>query len=381
MSKGKLLAFVAKNLRRRPGRSALTVLGVGFALLLLVLVESLAAGLERALSGSLAARTLIVYRQNRYCPQTSFLPERYTRLIEGVEGVESVLPVKVYLSNCRASLDMVAFQGSPVERLFATRQIRLVAGDGERFRRERQAALVGREFAARRGLAPGDRFRIGGIDVDVAGVFASSQPLEESLVLTHLEPLQRAGPVDRLGTVTQFEVRVASAAQAEEVAREIDRVFATAEEPTDTRSQLAFLETATRDLREILRFGRLLALACVVVVLVLVGSTIVMSVQERTRELGVLRTLGWKARHLAALVLAEALLYAAAGALLGVAGAFLAIHSLHLSIGSEGVSVSFVASPPVILRGIGLALGAALTAALLPALRCARMRIVPALRA
>ena len=376
----KLAKLVLKNLGRRRGRSAMTVLGIASAVLLLLLVESLAQGLERALSGSQAARTLIVYRQNRYCPQTSFLPERYARSIEELPGVQSVLPVKVFLTNCRASLDIAAFQGAPVERLLATRDLELVSGSLQSFAAERDAALLGREFALRRGFEVGDRFRIGNIDVKVAGVFRSSQPVEEGMILTHLEYLQRAGPVDRLGSVTQFEVKVDDAARAEAIAREIDGLFATAEEPTDTRSQLAFLETATRDLREILRFGRLLALACVAVVLALVANTIVMSVQERVRELGVLRTIGWRGAHLVLLVLAEAATYALCGALLGLAAALAVIQLTHLSIGAEGVPVAFVVSPLVALRGLGLALLASLLAAALPALRAARMPIVAALR-
>ena len=111
----KLLRLVWKNLRRRPGRTLLTVGGVGCALALLVLVESLSLGLERALSTTDAARTLVVYRKNRYCPQTSFLPEWYVQGIEDLEGVEGVLPVKVFLNNCRASLDQVTFHGAPTE--------------------------------------------------------------------------------------------------------------------------------------------------------------------------------------------------------------------------------------------------------------------------
>ena len=111
----RLALLTTRNLRRRPLRTLLTVLGVGSAMLLLVLVESLSAGLDAALSGSEAGRTLVVYRKNRYCPQTSYLPERYRKTIEDVPGVASVLPVKVFLSNCRASLDIVVFQGAPPE--------------------------------------------------------------------------------------------------------------------------------------------------------------------------------------------------------------------------------------------------------------------------
>ena len=173
------LKLLRRQLLRRPGRSLLTVLGTAIALLLAVSIESLSRGLDRALSGPDAARTLMVYRENRYCPLTSYLPERYASRIREVPGVESVLPVRVYLSNCRASLDAVAFQGAPVEELLRSRSLELVEGDLERFRREEKAALVGREFAARRGLAPGDGFRLGDIDVDVAGIFASKEAVEE----------------------------------------------------------------------------------------------------------------------------------------------------------------------------------------------------------
>jgi putative ABC transport system permease protein len=372
--------LVRRNLLRRPGRTALTVLGIGSATLLLALVEGLSAGLDRALSGSEAARTLVVYRQNRYCPQTSFLPERYTSEIESIDGVASVLPVKLYLSNCRASLDIVTFQGAPVEKVFQARNLDVIEGDVERFKRERDSALVGREFAARRGLSIGDSFRLGSIGIKVAGIFASSEPIEEGVVLTHLEFLQRAGPVDRLGTVTEYEVKVSDPARAEEIARAIDARFATAEEPTDTRAKLSFLETATRDLRAILRFARWLALGCVAVVLALSGNTVMMAVVERTKEMGVLRTIGFRGRHLAQAVLLEGAAYALGGYVLGLAAAFALIQVTHLSIGAEGVPVSFVVTGEVALRALALSLGAALAAALIPAVQAARLEVVGALR-
>lgn len=169
----------------------------------------------------------------------------------------------------------------------------VVDGDLQRFRREEQAAIVGRDFAARRGLSVGDRFRFGGVTVDVAGIFTAAEPATEGVILTHLEFLQRAGPVDRLGTVTQFEVLIDDARDADRIAREIDELFASAEEPTDTRPKLEFLGTATRDLRELLRFGRVFGFVCVLVVLVLVANTVLMSLRERRREFGVFRTLGY----------------------------------------------------------------------------------------
>lgn len=375
----KLLRLVLKNLTRRKGRTLLSVGGVASALLLLVLVESLSMGLDRALSGSDASRTLVVYRKNRYCPQTSILPEVYGPRIEDLDGVESVLPVQVFLNNCRASIDLVTFQGAPAEQLLESRHITIVEGSRERFLNEDDAALVGIDFARRKGLRVGQRFPFGGIDVKVVGIFTSTEKPEESLVLTHLDFLRYSMPMRRDGSVTQYEVKIADADRAREIAARIDALFATAEEPTDTRPQVAFLERATKDLATILRFGRWLGIACVVVVLSLVANTIFMSVQERVREFGVFRTLGFGELQIAGMVVVEAVVLALLGALVGVGLAYALLLSTHLSIGSEGVSVTFATTPALAMRGFGVALAVGLIAGLVPAVRSARQPIVRSL--
>lgn len=376
----RLLKLVSKNLTRRPARTLLSVGGIASALLLFVLVESLSLGLDQAMSGADAARTLVVYRKNRYCPQTSNLPDVYTSRIEDVEGVESVLPVQVFLNNCRASVDLVTFQGAPVERMLASRNLTLVEGDLARFRSEDDAALVGIDFARRKGLRVGQVFPFGGIDVKVAGIYTSTEKPEESLVMTHLDFLRYSMPMRKDGSVTQFEVKVSDPGRAREIAAEIDALFATAEEPTDTRPQVAFLERATKDLSTILRFGRWLGLACVAVVLSLVANTVFMSVQERVREFGVMRTLGFGEGAVAGLVVAEAVLLALSGAALGVGGAYALLHFTNLTIGTEGVSVAFATSPGLALRGFGVAAVVGVLAGLAPALRSARQPIVKSLR-
>ena len=376
----KLGRLITKNLRRRPMRTVFTLLGVASAMLLFVLVESLSSGLDRAMSGTEAARTLIVYRQNRYCPQTSFLPESYTERIRKVPGVQSALPVKVYLNNCRASLDLVAFQGAPVDEMLAMRKLDVIEGDVERFRRERDSALVGRAFAARKHLRAGEAFRFGNINVKVAGIFASAEPSEEGVVMTHLEYLQRAGPVNRLGTVTQFEVKIDDASHAKEISATIDALFANAQEPTDTRAKIQYLESATRDLREILRFARWLGLGCVVVVLSLVANTVLMSAQERVREFGVFRTLGFRERHIAALVLGEAWILSLGGCALGLGIALAVVDFSHISIGSEGIAVGFQIVPSLVLRVVIVSLIAGTLAGAFPAWRTARRPVVLALR-
>jgi putative ABC transport system permease protein len=140
------------------------------------------------------------------------------------------------------------------------------------------------------------------------------------------------------------------------------------------------LEQATRDLREILGFARLLGLACVAVVLALVANTVVMSVQERVREFGVFRTLGFHAHHIGGLVIGEALVLAALGGALGLGAALAVIRFSSLTIGAEGVPVSFSTDAGLVVRGFAVAVGTGLVAGLFPALRSSRAEIVASLR-
>ncbi len=372
--------LMRRSLLRRKLRTVLTLAGVACAVALFVAVESLNDGMESALGGAESRRTLIVYRKNRYCPQTSNLPQNYTRRIQEVPGVESVLPVKVFLNNCRTSLDMITFHGAPVEDMLRSKKISLIEGDLNRFKNEPDSALVGQGFASRRGLSVGDNFRFGAVNVKIAGLFTSEEATEDEIIFTHLEYLQRAGPINRLGTVTQFEVRVEDPDEAILIAEKIDDVFRTAEEPTATRPKIAFLENATKDLREILRFGRIFGLTCVLVALALMAGTVVMSVQERFSEFGVFRTIGYKARHIVLLVLGESVILGIVGASAGLLLAIVLILASDISIGVEGIQVAFLVSPLLVAKGFLMALACALLAAILPAVQAARLHVVDALR-
>lgn len=363
--------LVLRNLRRRPGRSLLTLAGTAAAVLVILLVEALGAGADAALADATAARTLLVYRAHRYCPQTSSLPQRYGDVLARVPGVESVLPVKVFLNNCRTSLDVVAFHGVPAAAALEQRALRVVAGEAARFVSEPDAALVGRDVAARKGLSVGDRFRFGGLDVKVVGVFEDDSPVREGLILTHLDFLQRSAPVDRPGEVTQFELRLRPEADPLAVAAAIDAAFAADEAPTSTWPMARHVARATRDLRELLRFARGLGLACALLVLVLVANAVLLSAHERRHETALLRVLGFGPVRIAGQQLAEALALTLAGGALGAGLALALVHGAHPGLGAEGVPVPLRVGAGL-LAGTGLLLAAlGVLAGLLPALAAA----------
>jgi putative ABC transport system permease protein len=376
----KFAPYVLKNLWRHRTRTALTVSGSAVALFVFCFIGAVREGLAALTRGRAADRTLIVFQANRFCPSTSRLPEDYARALAELPGVTDVVPIKVFMNNCRASLDLVVFHGLPPEKLRTARDLTLVAGDWDEFERRRDAALVGRALAARRGLGAGQRFSIGEVTVTVAGVFTAADPAEENFLYTHLEFLQRTRGLNSVGTVTQFEVRLAEAADAQAVARAIDDRYRGGPVATDTRTKGVFEANAVGDLAELIHFANYLGFACVGLVLALVATTTVMAVQDRVREHAVLQTLGFTGARVFGLVLAESLLVSLAGGLLGIGSALASLWWQTLSVGTEGVTIAFLPSFGVAATGLAVATAVGLLAGALPAWRAGRAEIVASLR-
>lgn len=116
----KFLPLVLRQVYRAPLRSFLTISGVAVSMFLFAAVQAMQAGVERATTQQAGDTTLIVYRKDRYCPFSSQMPQSYEQQIRRIPGVASVAPMKIVVSNCRTSLDVVTFRGVPPEQFVET---------------------------------------------------------------------------------------------------------------------------------------------------------------------------------------------------------------------------------------------------------------------
>ncbi|MEO1007636.1 MAG: ABC transporter permease [Planctomycetota bacterium] len=373
--------YVLKQIWRHRVRSLLTVLGIGIAMFLFTAVQAMNRGVAIATQQTAKDTTLIVYREDRYCPATSLLPQDYRARIERIEGVESAIPVKVVVSNCRTSLDVVTFRGVPKDQFLArsNRDIELVAGSYEDWSRRTDAALLGETLATRRGLSPGMTFDAAGITAYVAGIIRSDSPQDQNVAYTAIEFVQLAGR-DELGIVTQFNVRVEDPSMLEDIAAAIDAEFAVAQEPTATFTEKAFIGRVADDIIELVGFARWLGLGCLAAVLALVANSVVLGVQSRVSEHAVLQTLGYSGRLLAALIVLEGLVLAVIGGSLGALVAVGAASYGSLALSVEGVSIPISADASLLLVGLLVCAALAVLAGLVPAWQASSRQIAACLR-
>ena len=375
-----MIGYVLKTMWRHRTRTLLTVSGAAVAMFVFCFVGSVQEGLHRLTTGSDADRSLIVFQENRFCPTTSRLPEDYAKKIREVNGVRDVMPIQVWTNNCRASLDIVVFNGADPMQIQKTRPLTLVSGSWQQFQSQRDAAIVGRNVANRRGLKVGDQFSIGDISVRIAGLFSSTVPSEENLIYTSLAFLQYTRGLDAAGLVTQHEVLLTEDADPDRVASEIDSKLRAGAVATKTRRKGAFQASTLSDLVDLIGFAHWLGYACVGLVLSLVATTTVMSVQDRIKEYAVLQTIGVRPLTTMRLVLTESTVLGVVGGLAGTLLARLALSLGGFAIGAEGATIAFRPTLGLATSGTIVSVFVGILAGVAPAIQASTVPIVNALR-
>ena len=376
----KLLSLAWKQLSRYRLRTILTVLGVASGMFLFTAVETLQNSLADATEQTAADTTLVVYRENRFCPNTSRLPEYYADEIRQMPGVREVIPIQIVVNNCGASLDVITFRGVPdgLLRKFAP-EIEVVSGDINEWNRRDDGALLGEQFARRRGLNPGDQFDAVGITVHVAGIIKSPFAQDNNVAYVKLPFLQQASHAG-LGVVTQFNVRVNSSADLEPVAATIDDRFKSDSQPTNTRPEKAFFAETAGQLIELIGFTRWLALGAVLAVIALVANSILLVVRGRVKENAVLRTLGFPTRAILFLVMSEGGMLGLLGGIVGTGLAWGFLRWESFTLGSEGHTLAILPEYQTAFYAIAAALILGVVASILPALQAIKQPIVKSLR-
>ncbi len=258
--------------------------------------------------------------------------------------------------------------GIDKDRLREFLDIEVDPKDWEEFKKRRNGALLGVDLVRNDQLE--DRYiweegrefvmaDFNGLTLFMAGTFVPRDPTLRSVILTGDVFLQDVD--DRRGVANQIMVKIGHRDQIESVSTAIDNL----DFPVDvqTSTQYAALDQAVTDLDEMLRYAGHVILAVAVVIFVGLANATSMAVRERVREVGVLRSLGFRRTTVALLVALETLALALVGGALGAGGAAFAIflRGDTISVGAYsfpvGISATLVAVAVIAAALVGLAGG------------------------
>jgi len=379
----RLTTFILKNLLRRPVRSLLTGIGVALAVGAVVALVGISQGFERAFVDLLQRRNvdLMVVRAGKTERLTSTLDESIGRRLAKLPEVETVIPgLMDMVSFPEADLISVGVQGWPPDSVLFD-DIEIVAG-----RRlepgDKGAVMLGTILARNLEKKVGDTIEIDMEPFRVVGIYQSFNVYENGSAVMLLSELQHL--MDREGQVTGFQVVLKD---APDKARIIERVRQKIEALTDAQGRplkLAALPTRKYvDSTLQIRIARASAWLTSVVALVIgtVGmlNTMIMSVFERTREIGILRAIGWRRWRIMVTILGESLLLCVAGAVVGSLAAVGLTKWLSTLPRAAGYVQGDIA-PVVLAQGFVLAVLVGLLGGAYPAYRGASLSPTEAIR-
>lgn len=322
----KLLPLVFKNSLRNRRRSLLTILSIAASLCILgILMVFYYAFYLTPPSEDQALRLVVRNRVSLANP----VPRSYQAVIEQIPGVKSVMIFQWFGGTYKDSRDpknfFPRFAVDTAKLADVYPEYRVPPEQRQAFLQERQGCMIGRKLADRNGFKLGDRIQITGdifpvnLELIVRAIYESERDNENMIFhYEYLNELMRARGRGMVDVVTTYVVRVQSIDDVEPVAKAIDERFRNSPQQTKTETEKAFEVSFLAFLGNVKAFLLVICSAVTFTILLVSGNTMAMSVRERIREVGVLKTLGFTRGRILAIILGEAIVIALLGGVLGL---------------------------------------------------------------
>jgi putative ABC transport system permease protein len=320
-----LTRFVTKNAFRNKRRSTLTVLSIAFSLLLLTLMMTIWRAFYLDQGSAESAERLVVRHR---VSLTFSLPSYYREKIRAIPGVVSVVPVSWFggiYKDQKPENFFAQFGTDPEEFFKVFRDMEMPADQQAAWLRDRQGVIVDDSLATKYGWKLGDRIVLQGtiypvnLDLYVRGIFHSVP--DNKSVYYNTKYVEEAVPFFK-GQAGTFSILVDSPEHVSGVANAIDDMFRNSPQRTKAESEKAFGLEFVAMMGNVKAFILSICGAVVFATLLVSANTMAMSIRERTREVAVLKTLGFTRESILGLFVSEAVALSLAGGVLGASLAF-----------------------------------------------------------
>jgi putative ABC transport system permease protein len=377
-----LTRFVTKNAFRNKRRSILTVLSIAFSLLLLTLMMTIWRAFYLDQGSAESAERLVV----RHRVSLTFnLPGYYREKIRAIPGVVSVVPVSWFggiYKDQKPENFFAQFATDPEEFFQTFRDMEMPADQITAWQRDRQGVIVDDSLAKKYGWKVGDRIVLQGtiyplnLELNIRGIFHSNP--DNKSVYFNAKYLEEGVDFFK-GRAGTFSILAASPGDVSRIATTIDDMFRNSPQPTKAESEKAFGLEFVAMLGNVKAFILSICSAVVFATLLVSANTMAMSIRERTREVAVLKTLGFTRQGVLGLFVSEAVALSLAGGLIGFFLAkglvYLATHSPQFfSFYNMQVTAGMWVVAMFIAGSVGLLSSA------LPSYHAAQVNIVDGLR-
>lgn len=373
-----------KNPFRNRTRATLAIIGITIGIATIVALGMVTGGLQSSTQSTLKAGsaeiTVTKIGSGNFGSSGGILDESLITDLKNTNGVKDTAGILRVNSNVSTSSGGSGFgsMGGFLVNGIDSSKLALVGIDsvnGTIFTNgSSNEIIIGKTVAQNLNKTVGSTIDIYGTEFEVTGIFESGNFIYDTGAFTSLSTLQNL--TNNTGKVSYIQVKVNDNANASQVSKTIQD-----ERPNDLSATTA-VDQANRinqSLGMIDTASWAISLLAIVIGGVGVINTMIMSVFERTREIGVLKAVGWKDRRILGMILGESIILTLVAAVVGIILGIVAVEIIFkLFITSQ--SFEAVLTMDTLLKAFGVALLVGIVGGLYPAYRASRLAPTEALR-
>lgn len=384
----RFLPLILKNSLRNRRRSLLTITSLALSLCLLGVIMAIYYALYVSDAPPEQALRLITrHKVSLVFP----MPLYYRDKIAQVPGVKAVATTQWYGGQYKDEqrdqsyfFARFAVEADRFESVYP--EIKLPADQLEAWKGDQTGCIVGRDLAKRFNMNLGEKVNLKGnifpfdAELTIRGIYDS--PLDTDTLYFQLKYIEEGLKVKQPGRsfAGTFVVMAESAEAVPRVSKAIDELFTNSDAPTRTETESAFGLSFLSFLGNIKLILLSICGAVTFTILLVAANTMAMSVRERVREVGILKTLGFTRNNVLGLILGESVCISLIGAAIGLTIAAGLCAAVRHAPGVPPQVKSLGLHPPVLFTLFGVSLFIGVVSSLIPALSAAKTSILDALR-
>lgn len=376
-------SFIVRNAFRNKRRSLLTMVSIGFSLLLLTMMICIWRSFYVDQVAPEASRRLIIRDR---VSLAFFLPAFYRDKIRAVPGITAVAPLTWfegrYIDN-RPEHFFARLATDPDEYLKVASDKIVPPDELKAWQHDRAGALVDVTLANKYGWKLGDKIHIQGtifpvdLDLTVRAIYHRDPP--QNALYFNTKYLEEAVPWMK-GQAGWYGAQVDSADDVASAAAQIDDMFRNSPLQTKSESEKAFQLGFVASLGNVKAFILGICGAVMFAIMLVSANTMAMSVRSRTREVAVLKTLGFTRQRVLSIFVSESVAISVLGGLLGIAVAIPVIAAMTHQFIGLGIPLDMKVKPPAAGLALLVSVVLGVISGYLPAYRASRTNIVEGLR-
>lgn len=390
------IVLALRNIKERKLRSFLTLLGIAIGIMAIVSLMAVGTGMQHAVTGELSRMSdIIILMPGKMVPRRGYVgagtfTDRDMSDINHVGGIKAVGPmmydtVKVEHKRETSFIEVSGMHPRVMEKMFENRGVDLESGDYLR-KGDRKKCVLGYVVANEYfdDVEVGDRLTIKGDRFVVKGIFEKQGQVMSDIDTQIQVTMENAKDLFGTKDINFAMIQVRDVSKVDEIADEIEAEI-NDNHGSDDYCTAMTMSSISKQINKVLSIIQvvLLAIASIALIVAAIGimNTILTSVMERTREIGIMKAIGATNRNVMSIFLAESALISAIGGIIGCALGIIGARVITVgAAGFIGAEMEPVVTPEILLMGFGVAILVGVLSGLYPARRASRMSPVEAVR-